>query len=72
VTGILQKVAVDAKSLPKLADAGQLRDELGVKRATAERIMRACPVKVLVGRKVFVYRDHVLEVLRAYEIRDAA
>ena len=72
MTGILQKVAVDAKALPKLADARQLQDELGVKRATAERIMRACPVKIPVGRKVFVYRDDVLEVLKANEIRDAA
>jgi hypothetical protein len=46
--------------------------ELGVKRATAERIMRWCSVKVPLGRRVYVYRAEVLSVLRAREIKDAS
>lgn len=48
--------------------------ELGVKRATAERIMRACVVKVRPpeARRVYVYREDVLKVVKSWEIRDAA
>ena len=48
--------------------------ELGVKRATAERIMRACAVKVRPpgARRVFVYREDVRDVLKSWEVRDAA
>jgi hypothetical protein len=43
-----------------------------VKRATAERIMRLCPRKVLIGRRVYVYAEDALQVLREHEVRDAA
>lgn len=60
------------RPLSQLMDATAVRDELGVKRATAERVMRLCPRKVVLGRRVYVYRVDVHEVLRAHEIRDAA
>jgi hypothetical protein len=46
--------------------------DVGVKRATAERIMRWCSVKVVLGRRVYVYRAEVIEVLHLREVRDAA
>lgn len=55
-----------------LMDVAAVRDELGVKRATAERVMRLCPTKVAIGRRTFVYRADVAAVLKAHEIRDAA
>jgi hypothetical protein len=55
-----------------LMDCQAIIREVGVKRATAERVMRLCPVKVVLGRRVYVYREAVLEVLRLREIRDAA
>jgi hypothetical protein len=55
-----------------LMDATALRDELGVKRATAERIMRLCPTKFVLGRRIYVYRTDVAAVLKAHEVRDAA
>jgi hypothetical protein len=60
------------RPLSKLMDATAVRDELGVKRATAERVMRLCPRKVVLGRRIYVYRADVSEVLKAHEIRDAA
>ena len=53
-------------------DAAALGRELGVKRATAERVMRLCATKVVLGRRVYVYRADVEAVLRAHEVRDAA
>jgi hypothetical protein len=58
--------------LPGLVDARTLQDELGVKRATAERLMRLCEKKVVVGRRVYVYRREVAAVLTDHEVRDAA
>jgi hypothetical protein len=55
-----------------LMDVATLGRELGVKRATAERVMRLCSTKVVLGRRVYVYRAHVEAVLRAHEVRDAA
>ena len=43
-------------TLPRLLDCAALMKELGVKRATAESLMRAVP-KIRVGRKVFISRD---------------
>jgi hypothetical protein len=59
---------------PLLADCQAIMREFGVKRATAERIMRACAVKVRPpgARRVFVYREDVVGVLRSWEVRDAA
>jgi hypothetical protein len=57
---------------PLLMDCQAIMAEIGVKRATAERVMRCCPVKVVLGRRVFVYRVEVLAVLRSREVRDAA
>jgi hypothetical protein len=62
-------MAVDSSML---MDATALRDELGVKRATAERIMRLCPTKFVLGRRIYVYRTDVAAVLKAHEVRDAA
>jgi hypothetical protein len=41
--------------LDALIDCKGIMDELGVKRATAEELMRAIP-KVRIGRRVFVER----------------
>ena len=50
--------------LPELLDAKGLQAELGVKRATAEAIMRALPVVQVEGlRKTFVRRDDVRRYL---------
>jgi hypothetical protein len=58
--------------LPGLIDCAGIVRELGVKRATAERIMRHCSAKVPLGRRVFVYRDEVARVIREREVRDPA
>jgi hypothetical protein len=50
--------------LPELLDAKGLQAELGVKRATAEAIMRRLPVVQIEGlRKTFVRRDDVRRYL---------
>lgn len=64
-------VAVD-ESPSLLMDCAAIERELGVKRATAERVMRWCPTKVILGRRTFVYRTDVLAVVRAHEVREAA
>lgn len=49
-----------SEPLPQLLDCKALQEELGVKRATAEAIMRRLPVVGFEGlRKVFVRRDDV-------------
>lgn len=58
------------KPLPQLMDCHALCVELGVKRATAERFMRRCERKVVVGRKVFVYRADALAAVREHEVKD--
>jgi len=58
--------------LPALIDCAGIASELGVKRPTAERVMRLCSVKVAVGRRVFVYREEVARVVQDREVRDAA
>jgi hypothetical protein len=55
-----------------LMDCGAIARELGVKRATAERVMRCCETKVVLGRRTYVYRDEVFAVVRAHEVREAA
>jgi hypothetical protein len=50
-------------TLPRLLDRKAIAQELGVKLATAERIMRHCP-KVTVGRRVFVRDVDVQAYLR--------
>ncbi len=50
--------------LPQLVDCKGLQNELRVKRATAEAIMRALEDRqVKVGRRVFVRREDVQRVL---------
>ena len=50
--------------LPALLDCRGIQDELGVKRATAEAIMRRLPkVRVPEHRKVFVRRADLLRVI---------
>lgn len=57
---------------PLLLDCRGIERELGVRRATAEHVMRLCDAKVTIGRRVFVYREDVLSVVRSLEARDAA
>ena len=50
--------------LPELLDCKALQAELGVKRATAEAIMRRLPVVSIEGlRKTYVRRDDVRRCL---------
>jgi hypothetical protein len=62
----------EGPSAPLLMDCQTIMREVGLKRATAERVMRWCAVKVVLGRRVYVYRDEVLAVLRHREVREAA
>ena len=55
---------------PLLIDCKGIADEVGVKRATAERLMRACPRKVLISRRVFVYTEDVFRVVQQHEVQD--
>jgi hypothetical protein len=64
--------AAEEEPGPLLTDCQRLQTWLGVKRATAERIMRLCDRKVVLGRRVYVYADDVLIVVREHEVRDAA
>lgn len=51
-------------TLPQLVDCRALMDELGVKRAAAEQIMRQLPKIHIDGlRKVYVRRDDVARYL---------
>jgi len=50
--------------LPELLDAKALQNELGVKRATAEAIIRQVPVVQIEGlRKIYVRRGDVARYL---------
>lgn len=51
------------QTLPRLLDRRQLAEELGVKLATAENLMRRLP-KVTVGRRVFVSETDVQRYLK--------
>jgi hypothetical protein len=52
------------ESLPELLDTRRLMDELGVKRSTAEAIMRAIPLQAVPRvRKLYVRRSDVLRFL---------
>jgi len=53
-------------------DCSAIARELGVKRATAERVMRGCDTKIVLGRRTYVYRDEVFAAIRAHEVREAA
>ena len=56
-----------AEELPRLLDCRSLMAELDVKRATAERIMRAIPaVKLPDHRKTFVRRRDIIEYLERH------
>jgi hypothetical protein len=51
--------------LPRLIDQRGIADELGVTKATAEKIMRLIPKVHVAGlRKVYVKRDDVLRVIK--------
>ena len=53
-----------SEPLPELLDTRRLMDELGVKRSTAEAIMRAIPVQAAPGlRKLYVRRSDVVRFL---------
>jgi hypothetical protein len=52
------------EALPQLLDCKALQDELGVKRATAEAVMRQLPIVQLPElRKSFVRRSDVAALL---------
>jgi hypothetical protein len=52
------------KELPKLLDCRGIQRELGVKRATAEAVMRQLPKVQVPGlRKTYVRREDVLRLL---------
>ena len=56
-------------TLPVLMDCCAIQRELGVKRATAEAIMRqVCKVQVPEHRKVFVRREDILRLLDEWTI----
>jgi hypothetical protein len=55
---------VSTTTLPRLLDRKALASELGVKLATAERIMRHCP-KIAVGRRVYVTAEAVAAYLKS-------
>ena len=56
-----------SEPLPCLLDCRALQAELGVKRTTAERIMRAVPaVKMPDLRKTFVRRSDVIAYLERH------
>lgn len=55
-----------AQALPRLLDRKALAEELGVKLATAERIMRHVP-KITLGRRVYVTEQAVVAYLRKAE-----
>jgi len=57
---------VTAQALPRLLDRKALAEELGVKLATAERIMRHVP-KITLGRRVYVTEQAVVAYLRKAE-----
>lgn len=54
------------ETLPRLLDRKAIADRLGVKLATAERIMRGCP-KITIGARVFVTEKAVADYLRSRE-----
>ena len=54
---------MSTNTLPRLLDRKDLAEELGVKLATAESIMRHVP-KINVGRRVFVREADVQSYLR--------
>lgn len=52
--------------LPELLDCKQLMDELGVKRAAADAIMRQLPIVQFEGlRKTYVRRPDVARLIEA-------
>jgi hypothetical protein len=55
--------------LPALLDCRGLMEELGVKRATAEAIMRRIPIVTVPDcRRVFVKRADVEQALRSWTL----
>lgn len=57
--------------LPELLDTRTIAEELGVKRAVAEAIIRRLPKQEIPGcRRLFVRRDHVHRLL-AENLKDA-
>ena len=58
------KAVPSRRELPQLLDCRGIQDELGVKRASAEAIMRQLPKILVPGlRKVYVRRDDVLRLV---------
>lgn len=55
---------MSVQPLPRLLDAKQLAQELNVKAATAERIMRNVPV-ISIGRRNYVTDAAVRDYLKA-------
>jgi hypothetical protein len=60
----MMRRANDLEPLSELLDTRRLMDELGVKRSTAEAIMRAIPLQAVPGvRKLYVRRSDVVRFL---------
>lgn len=64
---VANAIVTRRERLPRLLGCRELMAELGVKKPTAERIMRHCQ-KVKVGARVFVREDEVRQALRKLEI----
>lgn len=59
--------------LPRLIDQRGLREELGVGEATADRIFQSVTlVRFPDLRRVFAYRDEVMELMRRCETQPEA
>lgn len=54
--------------LPRLLDVRGIMAETGLKRGTAESIMRELE-KYVIGRRVFVKREHALAELEKRKVR---
>ncbi|MES2360099.1 MAG: hypothetical protein V4529_17290 [Gemmatimonadota bacterium] len=61
----------DESTLPRLLDTRAISEELGVKRAVAEAIIRRCPKQEIPGcKRLFVRRSDV-ERLLAENLKEA-
>jgi hypothetical protein len=60
----------DGQPPGKLIDCAGLMADYGLRRATAERVMRACARKVVLGRRVFVWREEADRVIADAEVSD--
>jgi len=65
----VRKAVPSRRDLPQLLDCRGIQRELGVKRTTAEAIMRQLPKVVVPGLgKTYVVRDDVLRVVQEWTL----